>query len=108
MSVDEATSLLSSDLKQDQLNDPDIKLIFDHVSHKIVDHFSKFTSAYAMPDQLATTVANKLLNYLCILGIPEAILSDRGTNFQSAVVSELLDLLDIHRLRTTAFHSMGN
>ena len=49
MSVDEATSLLSSDLKQDQLNDPDIKLIFDHVSHKTTpnaqDKHSEFTLA---------------------------------------------------------------
>ena len=74
----------------------------------VCDHFSKYTVAYAMPNQLASTVANSLVKYFCIFGLPEAILSDRGTNFQSALVSELLDLLDIHRLRTTAFHSMGN
>ena len=78
----------------------------------VCDHFSKlvmvYTNLVSMPDQLASTVADKLINYFCVFGIPDAILSDRGTNFQAALVSELLDLLDIHRLRTTAFHSMGN
>ena len=41
---------------------------------------------------------------VCRHGVPEAALSDRGPNFQSEVIDQLLEMLDIHRLRTSAYH----
>ena len=37
-------------------------------------------------------------------GVPEAALSNRETNFQSELMNQLYKLLDIQRLRTSAFH----
>ena len=56
-----------------------------------------------MQDQVAETVAEKLLDYVCKFGIPDEILTDRGTNFMSELLQEVYDLLDILRLRTSPF-----
>ena len=74
----------------------------------IVDTFSKFLICYAMQDQVAETVAEKLLDYVCKFGIPDEILTDRGTNFISELLQEVYDLLDILRLRTSPFWPEGN
>jgi transposase InsO family protein len=39
-----------------------------------------------------------------VFGVPEKILSDQGTEFQSHLISEVLELLDFHRLMTSAHH----
>ena len=39
-----------------------------------------------------------------IFGVPEALLSDRGTNFLSSLVLDLCKLLGIEKLNTTAYH----
>ena len=57
-----------------------------------------------MPNQLAKTVADRIVSFICRHGIPEQILSDQGTDFQSVLISELFELLDIHRHRTSPFH----
>ncbi|CAF1129600.1 unnamed protein product, partial [Brachionus calyciflorus] len=44
------------------------------------------------------------MSVVCRHGVPEAALSDRGTNFQCEVIDQLLEMLDIHRLRTSAYH----
>ncbi|CAF1089458.1 unnamed protein product, partial [Brachionus calyciflorus] len=62
----------------------------------IVCHFSK--------SQKTEEVANCLLEYICKHGLPEAALSDRGTNFQSELMNQVFDVLDIQRLRTSAYH----
>ena len=52
----------------------------------------------------AEEVAKKLMNVICRHEAPEAILSDQGSNFQSELISELWELLDVHKLRTTPYH----
>jgi hypothetical protein len=37
-------------------------------------------------------------------GLPEFILSDQGKNYQSALLAELWELLDVHKLRTSPYH----
>ena len=37
-------------------------------------------------------------------GIPDTILSDQGTNYQATLLSELYELLDIHKVRTSPYH----
>ena len=36
--------------------------------------------------------------------MPDQILSDQGRDFQSQLMSELMELLDIHQLRTSPYH----
>ncbi|CAF0979314.1 unnamed protein product [Brachionus calyciflorus] len=39
-----------------------------------------------------------------IHGVPESLLSDQGRNFESNLFKEVLELLDVHKLRTTPYH----
>ena len=71
----------------------------------IVDHFTKWAQAFAIPNALAKTVANCIVKTALTFGIPDQILTDRGTNFQSQVLKQVYLLLDIYQTRTTAFHS---
>ena len=68
------------------------------------DHFTKFVQCYAISDQTAKTVASKFIEFFMLFGIPENILTDQGKNFQSDLISNLYELLDIHRLRTTPYY----
>lgn len=54
----------------------------------IGDYFTKWTEAFAIPDQEAETVAKKLVHeYICRLGVPIQVHSDQGRNFESALFS---------------------
>ncbi|CAF1111700.1 unnamed protein product, partial [Brachionus calyciflorus] len=70
----------------------------------IVCHFSKYVELFALKSQKTEEVANCLLGYICRHGVPEAALSDRGTNFQSELMNQVFEVLDIQRLRTSAYH----
>ena len=70
----------------------------------IVDHFTKWMELYALKSMDAKEVAQKILNFTCRHGTPLKILSDQGTNYQSELIRELYELLDIERLRTTPYH----
>ena len=39
-----------------------------------------------------------------LFGIPEAVLTDQGSYFTSQVIESLWERLDVHTLRTTAYH----
>ena len=52
----------------------------------------------------ASTVANCFIELICREGVPESLLSDQGRNFKSNLFKEVLELLDVHKLRTTPYH----
>ena len=64
----------------------------------LVDHFSKFNHLYAVPNQMARTTAEKLLDFICIFGCPEFLLTDRSTNFLSEVFRNLCKKFYITKL----------
>ncbi|RNA38462.1 Retrovirus-related Pol poly from transposon [Brachionus plicatilis] len=70
----------------------------------IICHFSKYVELFALLGLTAEEVANCLVLFICRHGVPEAALSDRGTNFQAELMDQLFELLDIKRLRTSAYH----
>ena len=74
----------------------------------ICDHFTKYTKTYAMKGQTAEEVAEKCVDFCLTYGIPEAVLTDRGTNFTSQVIESLWERLDVHTLRTTAYHPQAD
>ena len=73
-----------------------------------VDQYSKWVDIFPMPDQEAKTVAEKFVYFVADHGVPESVLTDQGTNFQSQFMEELYEILDIHKLRTTAYHPEGD
>ena len=70
----------------------------------VVDHFTKWVQLFAMETQTAEDVAKRLMLVFYRHGIPETILSDQGTNFQSVLLAELYELLNIHKVRTSPYH----
>ena len=61
------------------------------------------TLAYALPDQKATTLA-------CVLAdeVIQALLSDRGTNLLSHLMTDICAMLGIIKLNITAYHPQCN
>lgn len=75
----------------------------------VTDLFTKMASAFLCPNQSAKAVAYQLWhNYFCLYGFPRRIHSDRGANFESALIAELLSIADIQKSHTTPYHPMGN
>jgi len=75
----------------------------------MMDNFTKYVEAVAIPNQEAATVAEALVNTVIVrYGAPLQILTDRGTNFEGHLFKELCRLLEIDKVRTTSYHPSGN
>jgi transposase InsO family protein len=62
-----------------------------------------------MPDQTAETVARTFVNNVVFIhGVPEKVLIDQGTNFQSELMKVLYKQYRINRLKTTAYRPQCN
>ena len=75
----------------------------------VLDHFSKWTEAFAIRNHEAVTVAKLLADQVFArFGIPLQLLSDRGQEFESNLMKELCLALGIEKLRTTAYKPSTN
>ena len=75
----------------------------------VTDYFTKWTESYAIPNQEAVTVAEKLVGeFVCRFGVPCELHSDQGTNFDSKVMAEVCKLLDIEKTRTSPLHPQSD
>ncbi|KAL6484143.1 hypothetical protein MHYP_G00061880 [Metynnis hypsauchen] len=75
----------------------------------ITDVFSKFTQAYPVPDQKASTVVKVLTEkWFYVYGVPQRIHSDQGSSFEGELLRCLCELYGIEKSRTTPYHPQGN
>ena len=75
----------------------------------ITDHFTRYAQAHITSSQKAHIVAKTLWEHFFVhYGFPEKILSDQGHNFESMLISELCELTQIKKLRTTSYRPEGN
>ena len=75
----------------------------------IVDSFSRWTEAYPMPDQTASTCANILLNeFISRFGCPLDLHSDQSRSFESNIFKDLCRLLEIRKTRSSPRHPQSN
>ena len=75
----------------------------------ITDQFSKYAVAIPTRNQTAKTTAEAFYNeFIVKYGIPTKMHSDQGANFESHIIKELCELMDIKKSRTTPYHPMGN
>ena len=75
----------------------------------VIDYFTKWPEAYALPDQEAETVADKLIEELFSrFGTPSVLHSDQGRNFESRLVREMCRILGIHKTRTSPLHPQSD
>ena len=70
----------------------------------ICDHFAKHIKVFPMKTQIALEVAEKCMDYCLTFGIPESVLTVQGSNFTNQVIESLCERLDVHTLRTAAYH----
>ena len=63
------------------------------------DLFTKWPMVYATPDQKAKRIAKLLTQEIVpMFGVPEALLSDRGTNLLSHLMQDVCKMLGIRKL----------
>ena len=75
----------------------------------VADYFTRWTEAYALPNQEADTVAHKFVNeFFFRFSLPEQLYSDQGRQFESTVIKEVCNLLQIKKTRTTPYHPQSD
>ncbi len=75
----------------------------------LIDHFTKWSEAFAVPNQEARTIARMLVTEIISwYSIPKELLRDRGSNFLSKIVAEVCELFKVKKLATTAYNPKCN
>ena len=75
----------------------------------MIDCFSKWAEAVALPNLEATTITRAFVeNFVCRFGTPLQIHSDQGRNFESAIFQEMCNILQIDKTRSTSYHPQSN
>jgi hypothetical protein len=75
----------------------------------MTDAFTKYVELVAIPDKEATTVTSAIFHrWICRYGIPNELITDRGTEFANQVSKELYTLLDLKHTLTSARHPQCN
>ncbi len=71
----------------------------------IQDFLTKWPWVFPLPDQKTKRLVDILVESIIpMCGVPEALLSDRGTNLLSFLMKDVCDCLGIEKLNTTAYH----
>lgn len=75
----------------------------------LMDYFTKWPEALAIPDITAETVAEACVYHVFSrFGAPRLLHSDQGRNFESAVFQAVLQLFGVDKTRTTALHPQSD
>lgn len=75
----------------------------------VMDYFTKWPEAIAIPDQTAETVAEACVEHVFSrFGAPMQLHSDQGRNFESSVFRETMRLFGVDKTRTTALHPQSD
>ncbi len=74
----------------------------------IVDYFSKWAQAVALPNKSAQSVAQALYNICLTMGFPEIYSSDQGREFVNSMFKELIDAAGGSHRISTAYHPQTN
>ena len=70
-----------------------------------VDYFTRWPEAWALPDHTAATIARTLVTeYFSRFGVCQVLHSDCGRDFQSSLMREIGEMLDIDRTRMSSYH----
>ncbi len=74
-----------------------------------MDYLTKYAITAAVPDITAPTIAKLFVNKVfCLGGRPRVLLSDRGKNFLSPIVSGVCEILQSKKVSTSSYHPQSN
>ena len=74
----------------------------------MADAFTKKIRLFVLHRQDAAAVSDKIFNeYIPREGAPHQLHSDQGRQYESELVSQLCEKMDIYKLCTTAYHPEG-
>jgi cleavage and polyadenylation specificity factor subunit 1 len=74
-----------------------------------IDRTTRWVEAAPLTDITAASVAAAFLNvWISRFGVPLHVITDRGSQFEAELFSELSKLVGFHRLRTTSYHPQTN
>ena len=73
-----------------------------------MDFATRYPEAVPLRKIDADTVADALCQTFSRFGLPDELLSDRGSNFLSKVLTALLNMLKIAHLKTSPYHPQSN
>ena len=75
----------------------------------MTDLFTKFVVAVPLKDITAQCVASELVEHWVLrFGVPDVLHTDQGSNFNSELMKQVRQLLQIDKSQTTAYHPQGN
>ena len=81
---------------------------YDHLL-TIVDRFSRWPVAIPIPNIHAETIVDAFAhNWIANYGVPEVLTTDRGSQFTSAIWTQLLKTWGVKHITTTAYHPESN
>jgi len=70
----------------------------------VLDHLTKYAFAFPVRAHDAVTVAKNLVERVFLVyGVLLQLLSDRGAEFEGSLMTEVCRLLEIDKIRTTAY-----
>ena len=70
-----------------------------------VDYLTKWVESFACRPDYSETIAKLLVDHvICRHGVPEYLVSDRGTNLLSFLMQEVYEITGIHKLSTIPYH----
>ncbi|KAF0730073.1 hypothetical protein AaE_009327, partial [Aphanomyces astaci] len=72
------------------------------------DYFTRWVEAIPVPDLKTSTFSRVFIDeVLCRFGVPDRLLSDRGSNFVSELATTMYATLGINKLASAAYHPQG-
>jgi transposase InsO family protein len=75
----------------------------------MVDQFTKWLECHPLPEQSAEQVARTAVHeFFCRMGCPLQAHSDQGTQFTGSIFTQLCELLEIAKTRTTPYRPSAN
>ena len=69
----------------------------------VTDLFTKWCEAYPLRQSTAEEVSTHLMDFVSRYGMPETILTDQGSQFESNVLDSLYERLGIRKIRTAPY-----